>query len=173
MLLNNSASSQGNVLPLRGRRRIYVENIAPETASRYGEIVTDLNAADLAILRLNTPFEPREGFLENMFHAGDLDFKGAEKARILSILERVPTIIVIHLDRPAVIPEIAAKCAALLADFGANDAAVLDVICGQSVPSGKLPFELPSSMEAARAQKSDMPYDSVNPLYPFGFGLTY
>jgi beta-glucosidase len=85
----------------------------------------------------------------------------------------VPTIVAIHLDRPAVIPEIAAHSAALLADFGASDGAVLDVIFGRFSPSGKLPFELPSSMEAVERQREDVPYDSENPLYPFGHGLTY
>jgi beta-glucosidase len=28
-------------------------------------------------------------------------------------------------------------------------------------------------MEAVRRQKSDVPYDSENPLFPFGYGLTY
>ena len=60
----------------------------------------------------------------------------------------------------------------MLADYGASDAAVLDVIFGAATPQGKLPFELPSSMEAVRQQKTDLPHDSENPLYPFGFGLT-
>ena len=91
----------------------------------------------------------------------------------MDIIERIPTIVVIHLDRPAVIPEIAAGCAGLLAEFGANDAAVLDVIFGRATPGGKLPFELPSSMAAVRSQKPDAPHDSENPLFPFGYGLTY
>ena len=65
------------------------------------------------------------------------------------------------------------KSAGLLANFGASDAAVLDVIFGGFMPSGKLPFEMPSSMEAVRRQKEDLPYDSENPLFPFGYGLTY
>jgi beta-glucosidase len=85
----------------------------------------------------------------------------------------VPAIVDIYLDRPAVIPEIAAQCTALLANFGASDAAVLDVIVGRWAPSGRLPFELPSSMEAVLRQKPNLPYDSENPLYPFGHGLTY
>jgi hypothetical protein len=36
-----------------------------------------------------------------------------------------------------------------------------------------LPFELPSSMEAVTIQKEDLPYDSTNPLFKFGFGLSY
>lgn len=127
----------------------------------------------MAILQLTTPYEHREGFLDRHFHAGDLSFTEEEKVRLLDIMEKVPTIVDIHLERPAVIPEIAEKSAGLLANFGASDAAVLDVIFGGFTPSGKLPFEMPSSMEAVRKQKEDTPYDSENPLFPFGYGLTY
>ena len=161
------------VLPLAGKPKIYVENVKGEVASQYGELVADLADADFAILRLKAPYEPREGFLDAMFHAGDLDFKSPEKERILAILVKVPTIVDIYLERPAVIPEIAEKCAGLVANFGANDSAVLDVIFGRFQPGGKLPFELPSSMEAVRKQKEDLPRDSENPLFPFGYGLTY
>ena len=85
----------------------------------------------------------------------------------------MPTIVDIYLDRPAALPEIAERCAALLADFGAGDAALIDVMFGRVAPEGTLPFELPSSMEAVRKQKSDVPYDSENPLFPFGYGLRY
>jgi beta-glucosidase len=54
-----------------------------------------------------------------------------------------------------------------------SDAALLDVVFGRFDPSGTLPFELPSSMEAVRAQKEDLPYDSLNPLFVFGHGLGY
>jgi beta-glucosidase len=50
---------------------------------------------------------------------------------------------------------------------------VLDVVFGNFHPTGKLPFELPSSMEAVRQQKEDIPYDSRKPLFTFGFGLGY
>lgn len=161
-------------LPVQGSPRVYVESVSPSVASAYARVVEDIDGADLAILRLRAPYEPRTGgFLERLFHAGDLDFKGEEKERILAILARVPTIVVIHLERPAVIPEIAAQSVALLGEFGAADQAVLDVIFGRFPPTGKLPFELPSSMEAVRRQKEDAPYDSENPLFPFGHGLTY
>ena len=148
VLLKNGELARGKALPLSSRPRIYVEGIAPQAAAAYGEVVPAVEQAECAILHLSTPFEKRTGFLREHFHAGDLDFKGEEKARILGILERVPTIVVIHLDRPAVIPEIAARSAALLAEFGASDEALLDVIFGRFAPTGKLPFELPSSMEA-------------------------
>ncbi len=174
VLLKNGALSGRATLPLRGRPKIYIENIAQDVASEYGEIVASVTDADVAIMRLRTPFEPRDREpLEAFFHAGDLSFGEEEKARILSILETVPTVVDIYLDRPAVIPEIAEASAVLLANFGASDAALLDVVFGRFPPSGKLPFELPSSMDAVRRQKEDVPYDSENPLFPFGHGLVY
>ena len=76
------------------------------------------------------------------------------------------------LGLPAVIPEINAAAKGLLADFGTSDAAVLDIIFGKAKPGGKLPFELPSTMEVVRSQKDDLPYNSKDPLYKFGFGLS-
>jgi beta-glucosidase len=104
---------------------------------------------------------------------GDLDFKEKQKEEILSVLKKAPSIVDIYIDRPAVIPEIAAASKGLLADFGASDDALLDVVFGKFNPQGKLPVELPSSMEAVRNQKEDLPYDSEKPLFQFGFGLHY
>jgi beta-glucosidase len=174
VLLKNASIDDGAALPLREARRIYVEGVAPEVAARYGQVVADPAAAKVAILRLAAPFEPRDSRpLESFFHAGSLAFAEEERARILRITATVPTIVCIYLDRPAVIPEIAEAVAGLLADFGASDEAVLDVIFGQAAPSARLPFELPSSMEAVRRQKEDVPYDSEDPLFRFGHGLSY
>jgi beta-glucosidase len=174
VVLKNGQVTGAPILPVSGRPKIYVENIAPDVATDYGQVVETAAAADIAILRLQAPYEPRDGnFLERLFHAGDLDFKEPEKSRILSILAQVPTIVDIYLDRPAVIPEIAEQSIALLANFGAGPRALLDVVFGRFPPSGRLPFELPSSMEAVHKQKSDVPYDSEHPLFPFGHGLTY
>lgn len=173
VLLKNANSAQGSILPLKGKPKLYLEGFYDDVVGQYGEEVSTPEEAEFAILRLTTPYTPREGFLERFFHAGRLDFDEAEKNRILSICEKVPTIVDIYLERPAVFPEIAEKCAGLLGSFGANDSAVLDVIFGNFNPKGKLPFELPSSVEAVKNQKEDLPHDSENPLFPFGFGLTY
>jgi beta-glucosidase len=174
VLLKNGETRAGHALPLQGRPKLYLENIAPDVASTYGQVVSTVAEADVALLRLEAPFEPRDRLpLESFFHAGDLRFSEQELSRLLAIMHQVPTIVDIFLDRPAVIPEIAAASAALLANFGASDAAVLEVIFGRWHPSGKLPFEVPSSMEAVRQQQEDVPYDSEGPLFPFGFGLGY
>jgi len=168
--------NENKVLPLKqGKLKIYVKNIDAKIASQYGTVVEKPEDADIAIVRLSTPFYPVETpiTMARMFHHGDLDFKGTQKDSILQLLNKVPTIVDIYLDRPAVIPEISAKAKGLLADFGASDAAVLDVIFGRYKPGGHLPIEMPSSMEAVRNQKEDVPYDSKDPLYKFGYGLSY
>jgi beta-glucosidase len=88
-------------------------------------------------------------------------------------LESVPTIVVIYLDRPAVIPEIVDRAAVAIADYGASDRAVAEVLFGIAAPQGRLPFEVPSSMDAVRKQLADVPADSVDPLFELGFGLSY
>jgi beta-glucosidase len=173
VLLKNGIDPSRSILPLQGNPRLYLEGVAHALGGQYGRVVDTPEEADFAILRLGAPFEPRPGFLEALFHTGSLEFAPEEKQRILGILDKVPTIVDIFLERPAVIPEIAQKAAALLGSFGANDAALLDILFGRYEPQGRLPFELPSSMEAVRKQKEDLPYDSQNPLFPFGSGLRY
>lgn len=171
-LLKNDNST----LPLaQNNLKVYIENIDSTTVANYAKVVTSPEAADFAIIRVNTPWYPvdtKNPFAAS-FHHGDLNFKGDKKKRILKLLNTTPTIVDIYLDRPAVIPEITNAAAAVIADYGASDKSVCEVLFGNTTPQGKLPFELPSSMQAVENQKTDLPYDSKNPLFEFGFGLEY
>ena len=175
VLLKNADLDEGSLLPLGPEERLFIEGVDSTASAAYATIVNSPEAATVALLRIHAPYDPPIGdsMLENFFHQGDLDYKGEELARILAIAESVPTIVDIYLDRPAVFPEIAESAAAVLANFGAADEVILDAVFGRFEPSGRLPFELPSSMEAVRAQFEDLPYDSEDPLFPFGFGLGY
>ena len=175
VLLKNEAASSGNTLPLKKGIKIFVKNIDPVIAARFGTVVENPAEADIAVLRIKAPSQYIKGGgpLSRLFSSGDLDFKEEALAEVMEILKKVPSVVDIYLDRPAVIPEIAAASKGLLANFGANDEALLDVVFGNFNPSAKLPFEMASSMEAVRNQKEDVPYDSKDPLFPFGFGLSY
>src|SRR6478735_10022823 len=96
------------VLPVQDRVRLYVEGVDRATAEQYADVVDTPADADLAVLRVAAPYEPREGFLESMFHQGSLEFPVAERARILGVAGQVPTVVDVFLDRPAVLTEIAA-----------------------------------------------------------------
>ena len=170
--------NDNHTLPLAPNKlKIYIKNINPKVAGEYGTVVSDPKQADIAIIRLQTPNYPiaetKGNFIAQLFHFGDLDFKGQQLQDVLDLEKTVPTVVDIYLDRPAVIPEINQNAKALIANYGASDAALLDVVFGKYKPQGHLPIELPSSMEAVRNQKEDMPYDSKDPLYKFGTGLSY
>ena len=175
VLLKNDTIDKKPVLPLKKGIKIYVKNIDATKASKFGIVVDKPEQADIAIIRLQTPSEilPNSGLLGRLMRAGDLGFKGKEKEEILALLVKIPTIVDIYLSRAAVIPEISAASKGLFASFGADDNAFLDIVFGNFNPRGRLPIEMPSSMDAVRKQKEDVPYDSENPLYKFGFGLTY
>ncbi|MCX5584536.1 glycoside hydrolase family 3 protein [Streptomyces erythrochromogenes] len=107
------------LLPLAARPKLYVRGVDAAVAAAYGEVVADPAAADLAVLRLRTPYEPRENLFESYFHSGSLAFPEPELGAILALLDRVPTLVCINLERAAVVPEIAERAAALVADYGA------------------------------------------------------
>ncbi|WP_149827369.1 glycoside hydrolase family 3 protein [Streptomyces tailanensis] len=160
-----------SLLPLTDRPNLYVEGVGAQTASLYGNVVADPAHADLAVLRLRTPYEERPGRFESFFHSGSLAFGEERLKEILRLLDAVPTLVCVNLERPAVLPEIAAKAAALIADYGASDTALLDVAFGRARAEGRLPFELPRSMAAVAASRPDVPNDTEDPVFPYGHGL--
>ena len=175
VLLKNDTIEGSPLLPLSQGLRIYVENMDEDLVAPYGTIVKKPEQADVALIRLHTPAYKMKGTgpLGAMIKGGDLDFKGKEKEKILALLSKVPAVVDISMDRPAVIPEIAAASRGLFASFGSPDEAFLDLVFGNFDPQGKLPFEIPSSMEAVENQLEDVPYDSKDPLFPFGYGISY
>jgi beta-glucosidase len=160
-------------LPLRKGRRLYLEGVSEEVASLYGDVVADPADADVALLRLKAPYEPRPGGFEARFHAGSLEFPVAERDHHAAICSAVPTIVDVCLDRPAVLTDLAAEAAALLGSYGSSDEAFLDIVFGAAQPEGSLPFDLPRSMSAVEASRSDVPFDTADPLFRFGDGLRY
>ncbi len=166
-------------LPLTARgKRVFLHGVDSATATRYGfTIAPDLAHADLAIVRTNAPFQrlhPNYPF-GAMFHEGDLGFRDGEPEfeEIKRITAAVPTIVTIYLDRPAILTGIRDRVSALIGNFGVSDGALLDVVTGVARPDGKLPFELPSSMQEVEAQKSSVPHDTAHPLYKIGYGRQY
>lgn len=175
-LLKNPDTTSNPVLPLlTDSLSVYAEGIDTAAISPYANIANSPEEADVAILRINTPWYPVESDnpFAKTFHHGDLDFKGERKQEVLDLLQTAQTIVVIYLDRPAVIPDIVQSASAVIADYGASDRAVAEVLFGIAKPEGRLPFELPSSMETVRTQHADVPGDSESPLFESGFGLAY
>ncbi|MEV7521480.1 glycoside hydrolase family 3 N-terminal domain-containing protein [Streptomyces sp. NPDC091371] len=172
ILKDRPDGAAGPLLPLAPGLRIYTEGVDRVVAARYATVVETPGEADVAVLRIAAPYDKERttGF-EAFFRAGRLDFTEDELRPVLDVASAVPTVVDIFLDRAAVIPEIADRAAALVANFGASDRALLDVIFGRVAAEGRLPFELPRSMESVAAGHEDVPNDSGDPLFPYGHGL--
>ena len=161
------------VLPLQRGLRVYVEGMDAAAAAVYGEVVERPEDADVAVLRLQAPFEERATTFENFFHSGSLDFAEDVLAHVRDIAARVPTVVDVFADRPAILTPIVEVAAAVTVNWGASAAALLDVLTGVVSPGGKLPFDLPRSMAVVEASRPDVPFDTADPLFRFGHGLTY
>lgn len=151
---------------------MYVEGIDPATAATLGTVVSDPAEAGLAVVRLQPPYEPRDDlFLETYFRQGSLDFRPGLVSRLARIAARTPLDVDVNLDRPAILTPLAPHCTALTVSFGTSAAAWIDAITGTIPPRGRLPFEIPRSMDAVRASRPDVPRDTKDPIYPAGTGL--
>jgi beta-glucosidase len=171
-LLANAADGAAR-LPLRHGIRVYCEGIDPAAVEPYATPVAEPADAEVAIVRVKAPFEPRgEGF-EAFFHAGSLEFPAEQLDHLRELCATVPTVIDVYLDRPAVLAPLVEFAGALTATYGSSDAALAAVLFGASEPRGKLPFDIPSSMAAVVASRSDVPFDTSEPTFRFGHGLSY
>ena len=165
----------------RGRRmlpgagaKVFLSGVDSAVATARGyRVVGNASDADVAVIRLRAPYQTlHPGFFFGSFqHEGDLDFKAADSslARVTATAAKVPTIVVVYLDRPAILTPLVPLAKTLIAEFGVGDGALFDALTGKVTPVGRLPFELPRSMEAVKQQHPDVPHDSESPLYTIGY----
>jgi beta-glucosidase len=90
--------------------------------------------------------------------------------RIVAICRQVPTIVVLFLDRPAIVPEIAEASAALLVEFGARDDAVGDVLLITADAQGGCRSTYIID-ESRRGESKRRPIRHRDPLFRFGDGI--
>lgn len=162
-------------LPLQKGISVYVEGMDSAALVGRANVVATPAEADVAIIRLAAPFEQRghPGELESFFHAGSLDFPEDDVAHVAAVSSAAPTVVDVYLDRGAILTPLLPNAGSLIANFGASDEAFARVLFGEAEPRGTLPFELPSSMAAVVASRPDVPSDTANPAFEFGFGLRY
>ena len=178
LLENKPAASTGKPLLPASGKKIYLFGVAANAAQAAGfAVVTHPPQADFALVRAPAPYQSEHPnyFFGSRQHEGRLAYLETDPgyAELLRVSAMVPTVFVTTLERPLILTNVRPHVTALLGDFGISDEALMDLISGKASPQGRLPFELPSSVEAVRQQKSDLPHDSPSPLYPIGFGLHY
>lgn len=150
------------------------------------EAVAAARGCDQIILAIgDTEQTSREGWAKN--HLGDrssLDLVGEQQELFdaLKALGKPVTVILIN-GRPASTVKIAEQANALIEGWyvgeqGGN--AMADVLFGDVNPSGKLPVtiprgvgQLPMFYNAKPTARRGYLFDTTEPLFPFGYGLSY
>ena len=84
----------------------------------------------------------------------------------------IPVVVVLISGRPMILDKVIAKADAFVAAWlpGTEGDGVADVLFGDYKPTGKLSFSWPRTMAQVTVHRGDAGYD---PLYPYGYGLTY
>jgi beta-glucosidase-like glycosyl hydrolase len=162
---------EDGMLPLRPGARVYAEGVPAEALAELGEVVDSPEDAQVALVRLGAPFEPRSDlFLEAWFHQGSLDFPPGLVHRLRRIADHCPLVVDVSLDRPAVLTPLLDFASVVVGSYGTSAPALVDALTGRIAPVGVLPFDLPRSMQDVRDHPEDQPgFD--DPLFACGFGL--
>ena len=142
--------------------------------------------ADVVILAIgDNEMTSREGWAEN--HLGDrpsLDLVGEQEELARAVIETgVPTVVVLIHGRPLAITWIAEHAAAIVDAWYLGQEtgdALARVLFGDVSPGGKLPVTVPRSVGQLPMFYNHKPtarrgylFDTTEPLWPFGYGLSY
>ena len=162
-------SAAGVALPVAIGTRVHSPDIDEDVIARAGLVPAEPEDAEVIVVRVAAPFEPRDRYLlESAFHAGTLEFPASDVERVRTLSVAAPVIVVVHLERPAILAPILPFAAAVVAVYGSSDAAVLEALTSAGAPRGVLPFDIPRSIDAIRSARSDVPGDTADPLFRAG-----
>lgn len=172
--MSNILLTNDGTLPAKEGIKLYAEGVAADAAAKYAVVVDKPQDADLILYRTTTVSDNRG---RNRAQGEvNIDFPAEKWAHIQELRSYgKPVVVAFNPTGSSCIlpPAVKTDINASLMIFDVFDTALLDVVFGRFNPVGKLPFEVPSSMDAVRAQKEDKPFDSVDPTFEFGHGLSY
>ena len=90
-----------------------------------------------------------------------------------------PVIVALTVSKPTIPAEFEKDADAIVAGFGVQNQAILDILTGVAEPSALLPFQMPANMQTVELQDEDIPHDMLcytdadGHTYDFGFGLNW
>jgi len=128
--------------------------------------------------------DPVEPGIDNRSYKGKT-ITAANVADLKSILDTraamkgKPVIVSLALSLPMVMGEFENDADGIIAGFGLQAQAMLDIISGVAEPSGLLPLQMPADMKTVELQKEDVPHDmqpykdSEGHVYDFGYGMNW
>ncbi|MGJ3237572.1 MAG: glycoside hydrolase family 3 N-terminal domain-containing protein [Anaerolineae bacterium] len=165
-------------------------DVTGDDQSGFAEAITQAQQADVAIVvvgdRSGLGLDSTTG---EAVDRATLELPGVQQALVEAITNtETPIIVVVMNGRPPVLTAIAEQVDALILAWlpaEAGGSAIAETIFGDSVPGGKLPMTLPRHVGQVPRYYNHKPSGgrshwhgdyvdmSAQPLYPFGYGLSY
>lgn len=185
--------NEKNALPLAKNTKVYFEDygklygkMTPGPGKVYSQkyegltFVSTPEEADVILLWIKPTIRPLFPSDESPILV-NLSACAVDVKYINALTNKKPTVLVINFANPFVIDEVynqqtSNRFLGILATFGAEPEALLDVMTGKFNPSGKMPFTTPVSQQAVEKNKEDLPGYKEGEgyaLFKFGEGLRY
>jgi beta-glucosidase len=144
--------------------------VSKETQVTYSLDGTGAEGASIAVVAVG-----EKPYAEGVGDRSDLSL-GAEDIQAIANAKKagIPVAVILIAGRPMIVTDLLPQMDALLAAFlpGTEGQGIADVLFGDFKPTGKLSFSWPKSMDQLplNIHVSKEKYD---PLFPYGYGLTY
>ena len=146
-----------------------IKNTVEKTTTvKYSADGSNADSGDVAIVVVGEePYAELFGDREDL-KLSDEDIALVEKIQA----KKIPIVVILLSGRPMIINSTLEKSDAFIAAWlpGTEGQGIADVLFGDYAPTGKLPHSWPRNMNQIPINVGDKNYD---PLFPFGFGLTY
>jgi beta-glucosidase len=142
--------------------------VSSSTQVTYSADGSGASGADVGIVVIGeTPYAEMKG------DRSDLSLSAEDDAAVKNMKAAgIPVVVILLSGRPMIINNILEDCDAFVAAWlpGTEGQGVADVLFGDYNFKGKLSFSWPRAMNQLPINYGDSSYD---PLFPYGFGLTY
>lgn len=186
--------NEGNTLPAKQGIKLYIEGVDETIAKDYATLVSNPADADLILVRTgvtvsNGGFGFGGGNMTPAQRAAMQRQRAIEAAKpvdislpasIWSNIKKLsatgkPVVVAFNPSGTSIVlpQDLKQTVKGCLLVFDCLDNALLDVVFGKFNPVGKLPFEIPATMDDVTKQLEDVPFDAPNKAFEFGFGLSY
>lgn len=144
--------------------------VSPETQVTYSADGTGAEGASLAIIVVG-----ERPYAEGIGDRADLSLEDADAIAIANAKKAgIPVVVVLMSGRPMILKDSLTQANAFVAAFlpGTEGQGITDVLFGDYKPTGKLSFSWPKSMDMLPLN-IHTPKEKYDPLFPFGYGLSY
>jgi len=142
--------------------------VGPKTTVTYSRDGTGAEGATVGVVVVGeTPYAEMNG------DRADVTLAAVDQQAIANLKKAgIPVVVILLSGRPMILGDALSQADAVIAAWlpGTEGEGVTDVLFGDYKPTGRLSFAWPRSMDQIPSHPGDAKYD---PLFKFGYGLTY